>query len=68
MSKVHIDSDEWYPVYSVEDDGRFGIEVEVTPEQLAKWRRAFADFEAAQDEMGDLFHDAAEKAERERPR
>jgi membrane protein involved in colicin uptake len=73
--KIKIDSDEWYPVYSVrsvEDYG--GHEVEVTEDQVARWESAFAAFEAAQEEMSAIYVDAenvarekaaAEKAERD---
>ena len=65
MSRVRIDSDEWYPVYSVRSDG--GLEVEATDEQIARWAAAHEAFEMAQDEMAAL-HEAAADAERERER
>jgi len=47
--KIKIDWDEWYPVYSISDD--CGVEVEVSEETLARWRRVDAEFDAAQKEM-----------------
>lgn len=62
MSKVRIDSDEWYPVYSVTESETFGYEVEATPEQTERWMLAFAAFSEAQDEIGELY-DAAHEAD-----
>jgi len=46
--KVKIDSDEWYPVYSISD---WGEEVEVEDAKVAEWKRVFSDFDRVQDEM-----------------
>lgn len=63
MTKVRIDSDEWYPVYSLRDDERpYGHEIEATDEQVARWEAASAAFQAAQEEMGALFDVAEDKA------
>ena len=47
--KVRILEDEWYPVYTLNDD--FGDEVEADEETVERWRRAFEDFDAVQAEM-----------------
>lgn len=64
--KRNIDSDEWYPVYSLRDpDAYGGYEVEVTDEQAARWDAALEAFKKAQREMGEL-HDVAEQGAREK--
>lgn len=74
MTKVRIDPDEWYPVYSVVDSGRpYGHEVDATDEQIERWNAARMSFQAAQDEMHTLYERvAAERRsaqeERERKR
>lgn len=64
MSKVRIDTNERWPDYSVVGE-RYGVEVEATEEQVTRWTEAATQYEAAQDEMGELY-DAAAKAEAER--
>lgn len=59
--KVKIEADERYPVYRVYD---YGYEVDVAPETLERWRRAEEVYEAAQDEMEELFQAAQEVAQR----
>lgn len=67
MSKVWMDADERYPTYSVRSDGRYAdIEVEATAEQLERWGQATAAFNAAQDEMGDLYEAAQAVAAEQR--
>lgn len=61
--RVNIDADERYPTYSIRGD-QFGLEVEATDEQVARWNSATEAFNAAQDEMGDLY-EAAEQRRRE---
>lgn len=69
MTKVRIDSDEWYPVYSIVDANRsYGHVVEASDEQLARWNAAAEAFGAAQDEMAELFSAAEEAAREERAR
>lgn len=63
MTKVRIDPDEWYPVYSVVDSGRpYGHEVDATDEQIERWNAARMSFQAAQDEMHTLYERAANEA------
>ena len=64
MSKVRIDTNERWPDYSVVGE-RYGLEVEASEEQVARWDKATEQYKAAQDEMGELY-DAAAKAEAER--
>ena len=52
--KVRIETEEWYPVFSVSEDDRFGAECDVTEEKLADWKRVFDEFDAVQDEMWKL--------------
>jgi hypothetical protein len=56
--KVKIDTDEWYPVYSIDDAGY--TEVEITKEQFYKWENAYVAFKEAQKEMGDAIAIAKE--------
>jgi len=58
--KVYIDSDEWYPVYSVEKSP-WGIEVDVPEEVLERWDQVFCQFRNIQSEMAALVV-AAEKS------
>lgn len=68
MTKVRIDSDEWYPVYSVRPDDHYGFEVDATDEQIARWNAAHDAFNAAQDEMDALYGRAADAAREEQKR
>ena len=52
--KVRIEEGEWYPVFYVSRDDRFGDECDVTEEKLADWKRVFDEFDAVQDEMRKL--------------
>ena len=45
--KVFVDSDEWYPVHSI-DDQRYGTEVELTPEEIQRIQAAVREFNACQ--------------------
>ncbi len=47
MTLVKIDSDEWYPVYSLEPE--YGYEVELTDAEIAQVQAAFTAFDKAQD-------------------
>jgi hypothetical protein len=47
--EIMIDSDEWYPVYSVVED--FGVKCEVPEETLERWRRIAREFAEMQCEM-----------------
>ena len=57
--KVWIDSDEWYPVFTVDNGERaatynlnpWGQEAEVTEEQYAEWVRVFEEFDKVQTEL-----------------
>lgn len=69
MTRVRIDSDEWYPVYSIVGMERsYGHVVEVSDEQIARWTAATEAFEAAQSEMADLYGSAEDKAREEHAR
>lgn len=62
--KVYVDSDEWYPVYSVVDSDTYGgIEVEVPQGTLDRWQSVAAEFEDVQNEM-EASRDAAKEARR----
>lgn len=69
MSKIQMSSDERYPVYFVVPNGDY--EVEATAAQIKRWTRAKEAFDAAQDEMAELYQATANieiakaKAERE---
>ena len=52
--KVRIETEEWYPVFSVREDDGFGAECDVTEERLAYWKRVFVEFDAVQAEMRKL--------------
>lgn len=56
---VYLWDDEWYPVYSVDDDGtsvrHFASKVGVPREQYDRWRAADEAFNAAQKEMTEAF-------------
>jgi len=56
--KIHIDSDEWYPMYSISSDTT-DTAVEVHVSTVKRWRRVLKEFKAVQEEMGD----ALDKAE-----
>ena len=64
MTTIRIDTNERWPDYSVVGE-RYGLEVEATEEQVARWDKATHDYEVAQQEMGKLY-DAAAEAEAER--
>jgi hypothetical protein len=52
--KVCIDKDEWYPVYVIEDDERWGLgapTVSIRQTTLDRWQRTFTEFEKVQREM-----------------
>jgi len=49
MKKVRVDSDEWYPVYSLCRGDDWGDEALLTDGEIAFVERAFADFKKAQD-------------------
>ena len=54
--KVYIGCDEKYPYYAYMNknwDG--GDDVEVSEETVARWKKVFADFNAVQDELRDLY-------------
>ena len=51
--KIRIYRDEWFPVYELsETDGK---EIEVSDDQLLKWRKVFDDFSAVQYEILDAY-------------
>jgi hypothetical protein len=52
--KIVIDEDEWYPVFSIKEERyvyAYDVRVEVTEEQVARWRKVFEEFELVQDEL-----------------
>lgn len=61
--RVLIDSDEWYPVYSLRE--MYGLQVEVTQDQLDRWTRVFNDFDSVQAELA-ILHGAAEEIARKK--
>lgn len=68
---MKMQQDEMYPVYSL--GGEYGgHDVDVTPEQVAKWTAAAEAFEAAQDEMHEVWKQAEtvdqQRREQERKR
>jgi hypothetical protein len=52
--KVGIDWDEWYPMYSICKKGRKVFDLPV--ETVERWKRAFAEFDAVQEEMRKLVY------------
>ncbi len=46
--KVKIDSDEWYPVYSIVS---YGTECEVPEDTVQRWNRIMGEFDVMQKEM-----------------
>ena len=60
--KVHINWDEWYPIYEVfeAEDGRY----EISSEQYARWTAAKEAHAAALDEIDDII-DHSLRAEQE---
>lgn len=61
MPKVHVDSDEWYPVYSFYEDRDYGVEVEVSQETLDRWNQTVVAFAQMQKEMQSLTEEAYRK-------
>ena len=55
--KMRLDIDEWYPVYSLDDDIRddptWGIIVDVSDEFFAEYQRVFKEFNAMQTKLMD---------------
>ena len=55
--KMYLDSDEWYPVYSLRED-RFKFMndymVDVSPEFMEKYNRIVSEFNSLQDELDKL--------------
>lgn len=51
MKKRYIDTDEWYPVYSINNEG-YGSEAEFTKEELVRIGRVFKEFDEVQDLLG----------------
>jgi len=49
--KLKIDSDEWYPVYYIDNGIGYGTEVEVDDKIVKRWRKTLKDFDKMQDEM-----------------
>ena len=49
--KVHIEIDEWYPVFEIDGRGKSAIIIEASEEQVARWRKSFLEFESIQQEM-----------------
>jgi len=50
--KAYIDKDEWYPVYTVDEERSYmADEIEVDEEAMRRWHRAHLEFNKAQDEM-----------------
>jgi hypothetical protein len=53
--KIHIDREEWYPVYYISSDIYCGEQPHEVPEETVnKWNRVFAEFKAVQEEMRKL--------------
>lgn len=61
-TKVRLESEEWYPVHSIENSG---IECEVPTETVERWKRVETEFGLVQKEMEDAIA-AAIKREREK--
>lgn len=59
--KVKIDSDEWYPVYDLDD---YGDEVEVPDDKVAEWKRILAEFDVMQKEMAAYLNPSNDQTER----
>ncbi len=48
MTDVPMTKDEWWPVYSVEPDDKYGEPIDLTDELIARARAAEAEFEEVQ--------------------
>jgi len=45
---VRVIEDEWYPVYSIDNDASIGVDVELTEDEIEFIKKAEAMFEEAQ--------------------
>ena len=52
--KVHIEVDEWYPVYSIVERDRYVTTIEADAKTVQRWRDAETVFATAQDEIAEL--------------
>ena len=50
---VYIDEDEWYPVFSMLPEGadNFGVRVEISEEEYARYKTVMTDFQGFQERM-----------------
>jgi hypothetical protein len=55
--KIRIDSDEWYPVHSINDE--YGEWVDVPATTVKRWRRIEKEFAQMQTEMDEALGKAA---------
>jgi hypothetical protein len=47
--KFQIQESEWYPVYSISEDSGWGTVSEISPEEVDRIKKAFAEFNECQD-------------------
>ena len=59
MARIRVEAVEWYPVWEIQESGEY--EIEVTPQQLARWRKALKEFTDVLNEIGE----AVERGEKE---
>lgn len=52
--RIWVDSDEWYPVYSINSGTGFGYEISVPDGFSDRWDAAYEEFRACQAIMSDL--------------
>jgi hypothetical protein len=60
MARVGLDEDERWPDYLLLEPGDTyaTVDADVPDEQLARWRKVIAEYEAVQDEMRDAMEEA----------
>ena len=59
MPEVRIVTDEWWPVYTV-DDSSLGVKADVDQGTLLRWERALDTFREVQEEMAQVVSDELE--------
>lgn len=61
MSVLLSSSNEWYPIIEIEDEGtlegHFVRRVDIPVATVERWKKAFTDFRAVQEEMSEAFGD-----------
>lgn len=55
MLKVHVDYDEWYPVYELTDEHNFSTVIELPEETVERVKNAFTEFREVQKILRDAY-------------